>query len=186
MRRYELSDQQWDASRFCFLSGPAPVRWAARQVTTARSSTGSFGSCTPVRPGVTSPSPTDHGKPCLPDSTDGGGMALGFASSPRSWTNWTTANSTTTHGASTVPSSGPVGLPPEGGKRGAARGGWGHGSNAGHSSGVAGVDARRATPPDPRLVRWGLARCCQLDPSHPAALVTRVDPGVEPCLIPCG
>src|SRR5271165_3089883 len=58
-----------------------------------------------------------------------------------------------------------------------------HDSNAGHSSGVAGVDARRATPPDPRLARWGLARCCQLDPSHPA-LVTREDPGVEPCLIP--
>src|SRR5271165_7136242 len=61
----------------------------------------------------------------------------------------------------------------------------GHGSNAGHSLGVAGVDARRATPPDPRLARWGLARCCQLDPSHPA-LGTREDPGVEPCLIPCG
>ena len=45
---------------------------------------------------------------------------------------------------------------------------------------------RGATPPDPRLVRWGLARCCQLDPSHPAALVTREDPGVEPYLIPCG
>ncbi|MGZ3302442.1 MAG: MFS transporter [Isosphaeraceae bacterium] len=63
---------------------------------------------------------------------------------------------------------------------------FGHGSNAGHSSGVAGVDARRATPLDPRLARWRLARCCQLDPSHPAALVTREDPGVEPCLIPCG
>jgi len=60
-----------------------------------------------------------------------------------------------------------------------------HGSNAGHSSGVAGVDARRATPPDPRLARWGLAGCLQPDPSHPA-LVTREDPGVEPCLIPCG
>src|SRR5208337_4159431 len=60
-----------------------------------------------------------------------------------------------------------------------------HGPNAGHSSGVAGVDAGRATPPDPRLARWGLARCCQLDPSHPA-LVTREDPSVEPCLIPCG
>ncbi len=60
-----------------------------------------------------------------------------------------------------------------------------HGSNARHSLGVAGADARRATPPDPRLVRWGLARCCQLDPSHPA-LLTREDPGVEPCLIPCG
>ncbi len=44
-----------------------------------------------------------------------------------------------------------------------------HGSNAGHSSGVAGVDARRATPPGPRLARWGLAGCRQLDPSHPAA-----------------
>ncbi len=55
-----------------------------------------------------------------------------------------------------------------------------HGSNAGHSSGVPGVDARRATPPDPRLARWGLAGCLQPDPSHPA-LVTREDPGVEPC-----
>jgi len=45
---------------------------------------------------------------------------------------------------------------------------------------VTGVDARRATPPDPRLARWGLAGCRQLDPSHPA-LVTREDPGVEPC-----
>ena len=55
-----------------------------------------------------------------------------------------------------------------------------HGSNAGHSSGVPGVDARRATPPDPRLAHWGLAGCLQPDPSHPA-LVTREDPGVEPC-----
>ena len=31
----------------------------------------------------------------------------------------------------------------------------GHGSNAGHSSGVPGVDARRATPPDPRGWRTG-------------------------------
>src|SRR5271157_6500051 len=60
-----------------------------------------------------------------------------------------------------------------------------HGSNAGHSSGVAGVDAGRATPPDPRLARWGLARCCQFDPSYPALLI-REDPAVEPCLIPGG
>ncbi len=53
------------------------------------------------------------------------------------------------------------------------------------AQGVAGVDARRATPPDPRLARWGLASCCQLDPSH-AALLTLEDPGVEPSLIPCG
>src|SRR5271157_5514686 len=52
----------------------------------------------------------------------------------------------------------------------------GHGSNAGHSSGVAGVDAPR---------RWGLGSCRQLDPSHPA-FVPREDPGVEPSLIPCG
>jgi hypothetical protein len=32
-----------------------------------------------------------------------------------------------------------------------------HGSNAGHSSGVAGVDARTAPPRDPMLMRWGLA-----------------------------
>src|SRR5271166_1772982 len=42
----------------------------------------------------------------------------------------------------------------------------GHGSRAGSSSGVVGVDARRATPPDPRPPRWGRAGCCQLDPSH--------------------
>jgi hypothetical protein len=45
---------------------------------------------------------------------------------------------------------------------------------------VAGVDARRATRPDPRLPRRGLAGCCQLDPSHPA-LVTCEDAKVEPC-----
>ena len=32
---------------------------------------------------------------------------------------------------------------------------------------MAGVDARRATPPDPRPPRWGRAGCCQLDPSQP-------------------
>ncbi len=48
--------------------------------------------------------------------------------------------------------------------------------------GVAGVDARRATPPGPRLPRWGLAGCRQLDPSHPA-LVTCEDAEVEPCLV---
>ncbi len=48
--------------------------------------------------------------------------------------------------------------------------------------GVAGVDAQKATPPDPRLSRWGLAGCRQLDPSHPA-LVTCEDDEVEPCLI---
>ncbi len=41
-----------------------------------------------------------------------------------------------------------------------------HGSKPGYSSGVAGVDARRAAPPDPRPPRWGLAGCCPLDPSH--------------------
>src|SRR5208282_5857636 len=45
-----------------------------------------------------------------------------------------------------------------------------HGLNAGHSSGVAGVDARRATPPEPRLARWGLAGCRQLDLSNDAFL----------------
>jgi len=33
---------------------------------------------------------------------------------------------------------------------------FGKGSPADYTSGVAGVDARRATPPDPRLPRWGL------------------------------
>ncbi len=49
-----------------------------------------------------------------------------------------------------------------------------HGSKAGYSSGVAGVDARRATPPDPRPPRWGLAGCCQLDPSHPTLVTCAV------------
>jgi len=35
---------------------------------------------------------------------------------------------------------------------------------------VAGVDARKATTPDPRPPRWWLAGYCQLDPSHPAAV----------------
>jgi len=33
-----------------------------------------------------------------------------------------------------------------------------------------GVDARIATPPDPRRAHWGRAGCRQLDPSHPADL----------------
>src|SRR5271157_1618203 len=45
---------------------------------------------------------------------------------------------------------------------------------------VAGVDARRATPPDPRPPRWGLAGYCQLDPSHPA-IVTCEGTYFEPC-----
>ena len=49
-----------------------------------------------------------------------------------------------------------------------------HGSKAGYSSGVAGVDTRRATPPDPRPPRWGLAGCCQLDPSHPTIVTCAV------------
>src|SRR5208337_4678581 len=49
-----------------------------------------------------------------------------------------------------------------------------HGSKAGYSSGVAGVEARRATPPDPRPPRWGLAGCCQLDPSHPTIVTCAV------------
>ena len=48
--------------------------------------------------------------------------------------------------------------------------------------GVAGVDARRATPPDLRPPRWGLAGCRQFDPSHPA-VVTGEDAKVEPCRI---
>jgi len=44
---------------------------------------------------------------------------------------------------------------------------------------VAGVDARRATPPDPRLERWGLAGCRQLDPSH-TGLLTCKAADVEP------
>ena len=44
---------------------------------------------------------------------------------------------------------------------------------------MAGVDARRATPPDPSLPRRGLAGCREPDPSHPA-LVTGEDAKVEP------
>src|SRR5271166_3214801 len=51
---------------------------------------------------------------------------------------------------------------------------WRHGSRAGYGSGVAGVDARRATPPDPRPPRWGRAGCCQLDPSHPTLVTCAV------------
>ena len=51
---------------------------------------------------------------------------------------------------------------------------WRHGSRAGYGSGVAGVDARRATPPDPRPPRWGRAGCCQLDPSHPTSSPARL------------
>src|SRR5208282_4995872 len=43
----------------------------------------------------------------------------------------------------------------------------------GMRSGVAEVDARRATPPDPRLARWGLAGCRQFDPSHPALATSK-------------
>jgi len=57
---------------------------------------------------------------------------------------------------------------------------FGPGSKAAYTSRVAGVDARRATPPDPRLPRWGLAGWRQLDPSHPA-LVTCEDAEIEPC-----
>jgi hypothetical protein len=46
--------------------------------------------------------------------------------------------------------------------------------------GVPAVDARRATPPDPRPGRRGLAGCCQLDPRHPA-LVTCAGSDFEPC-----
>jgi len=49
-----------------------------------------------------------------------------------------------------------------------------HGSKAGYSSGVGGIDARRATPPDPMPPRWGLAGCCQLDPSHPTLVTCAV------------
>jgi len=38
----------------------------------------------------------------------------------------------------------------------------------------AGVGARRATPPGPRLPLWGLAGYCRLDPSHPALVTYHV------------
>ena len=42
-----------------------------------------------------------------------------------------------------------------------------HGSNAGHSSGVPGVDARRATPPDPRLRAGGSLAVSSPTPATP-------------------
>ena len=69
-------------------------------------------------------------------------------------------------------------------KRGVHAARNGHGSKAGHSSEVADVDARRRRPrsdADALGTRW-------LSPARPPAipLVTREDPGVEPCLIACG
>ena len=55
---------------------------------------------------------------------------------------------------------------------------WRHGSRAGYGSGVAGVDARRATPPDPRPPRWGQLAVASSIPatqlSSPARLAERV------------
>ena len=45
-----------------------------------------------------------------------------------------------------------------------------HGSNAGHSSGVAGVDVRRATPLDPRLARRGSLAVASSTPATPPLL----------------
>ena len=42
-----------------------------------------------------------------------------------------------------------------------------HGSNAGHSLVVAGVDARRATPPDPRLCAGGSLAVASSTPATP-------------------
>ena len=53
-----------------------------------------------------------------------------------------------------------------------------HGSKAGYSSGVAGVDARRGNAPrSESSARWGLAGCCQLDPSHPTIVTCEVGRG---------
>ncbi len=57
---------------------------------------------------------------------------------------------------------------------------FGSGSNAGNTSGVAVVDARRATPPGPWLPHWGLAGFRPLQPSHPA-LATFKHAEVESC-----
>jgi hypothetical protein len=51
-------------------------------------------------------------------------------------------------------------------RRSQLRGGWGR--------------RPKGDTPDPRLARWELAGCSQLDHSQPA-LVTGEDPGVEPC-----
>jgi hypothetical protein len=53
---------------------------------------------------------------------------------------------------------------------------------SGSQFGVAGVDARRATPADPRPPYPGLAACRQLDPSHPALVTCEVGE-FEPCHI---
>ena len=60
-----------------------------------------------------------------------------------------------------------------------------HGSKAGHSSGVADVDARRRRPRSDADALGGSLAVASWTPSHPA-LVTHEDPRVEPCLIPCG
>ena len=44
----------------------------------------------------------------------------------------------------------------------------GHGSKAGYTSGWLGSTPEGRRPQIPRLPRWGLAGCRQLDPSHPA------------------
>src|SRR3954468_2469863 len=105
--------------RLCFPNAPAKARQGDRRKTTARSSTGFFGSCTPVLRGVTSRSVTARGRPSSPGSTDGARMAHGFASLPRYSMSWMTRDrSTTTCGVSTAQSSGQVGQPLAGGKKG--------------------------------------------------------------------
>ncbi len=54
-----------------------------------------------------------------------------------------------------------------------------HGSKAGNTSGLARVNAPRASTPGPRLPHWGLSGCRPLDPSHPA-LANFKDAEVEP------
>ena len=44
----------------------------------------------------------------------------------------------------------------------------------------AGVDARRATPREPRHPHWGLAGSCQLDPSHPVFVTCGIN-DFDPC-----
>src|SRR5260370_1929235 len=55
------------------------------------------------------------------------------------------------------------------------------GSKAGCTARVAGVDARTATPPDPRPPLWRLADRPPLDPSH-VVFVIYVDTAFKPML----
>src|SRR5713101_8081249 len=64
--RGELTEEAWGSSRRC---SQRAVGGAANGATTAQSSTASWGSCAPARPGGTCWSATDRGRPAPIDST---------------------------------------------------------------------------------------------------------------------